>query len=353
MNKFILSILFVFEILLNSFAQTKRETIYSVIDTNQASRIALPINSIKYEPFAQTKRETIYSVSDTNQAFGIALPINSIIYVKNIDRTYIINEPASATQALKDIANKIIFSMYFNGNRTVKRSGIPNVNVGGNNLFEFIENYFFPFVPATISISVSGTVFEVGTNNNININGTTTANDETIFSNGTLKRDGIDIYLFGSNLSFSTTDNFSPTTQQTINYRAYQDVGNNGNSTTIQSNNIQVNSVYTFLYGVSSANLESGGTAIYTALNKLVQLKSNKTVVLNGTNGYIYFAYPSSYGNLTSILDQNGFEQITAFTKYTATVTSVGLPNNYSVTYYIYKLNNITSPTNWSYQFKF
>ena len=339
MKKLLLSILFILALLINVFSQDEKikEPEFPIIQ---------PIF------ISQTKRETIYSVNDTNQVFGIALPKYSIIYVKGIDRTYIINESALATQALKDIANKKIFSMYFNGNRTVKRSGIPNVNVGGNNLFEFIENYFFPFVPATISITTSGTIFEVGTINNITINGTTTPNDETTFSNGKLQRDGTDIYSFGSNLSFSTTDNFSPTTQQTINYIAYQDVGNNGNPTTIQSNNIQVNSVYPFLYGVSSNDLEGGGTDIYTQLNKLIQLKSNKTVVLNGT-GYIYFAYPSSYGNLTSILDHNGFEQITAFTKYTATVTSVGLPNNYSVTYYIYKSNNITSPNNWSYQFKF
>jgi len=312
--------------------------------------ILLLFNSYSH---SQTKRQTIYSVGDTLTEFGIPLPSGTIIYAKNIDRAYIIEQDATSVQALKDISNKKIYSLYFNGNRTVKRSGIPNINVGGNNLFEFIENYFFPFVPATLLISVSGTVFEVGTINSIRINGTTNANDETFFSNGTLKKDELDIYSFGFNLSFSTTDSFSPTTQQTINYRAYQYVGNNGNPTTIKSNNIQVNSVYAFLYGVNSNNLEGGGTAIYTSLNKLVQLKSNKTVVLNGTNGYIYFAYPSTYGNLTSILDHNGFEQITAFTKYTATVTSVGLPYNYTETYYIYKSNNITSPSNWAYQFKY
>ncbi len=65
--------------------------------------------------------------------------------------------------------------------------------------------------------------------------------------------------------------------------------------------------------------------------------KSNKTVALNDTLKYIYFAYPASYGDLSSIKDPNNFNVINNFTKYSGTVTSTGLDNNYSsVAYNIY-----------------
>jgi hypothetical protein len=44
----------------------------------------------------------------------------------------------------------------FNGNRTVTRAGVPAVNVGGSTLAEWLNNYFFPSTSPTATISVSG-----------------------------------------------------------------------------------------------------------------------------------------------------------------------------------------------------
>lgn len=43
----------------------------------------------------------------------------------------------------------------FDGERTVTRSGIPNVNVSATTVTEFLENYFFPAVDPDANISIS------------------------------------------------------------------------------------------------------------------------------------------------------------------------------------------------------
>lgn len=248
-------------------------------------------------------------------------------------------------------------TLAFNGNRTVKRSGLPLVNAGGTDLLTWIENYFFPFIPATITCVSATSIVEVGTVTSITISGATTANDETIFSlgilNQTLPLPVTLISSFGSALNFSTLTSYSPVISETIQFQHQQLTDNNGTPTTIYSPVKNISAVYTYLYGVSASDLSTGGNPAYIGLTKLVQAAGNKTISLTGTNGYIYFAYPASYGSLTSIIDQNGFNVTPSFTKYTANVTSSGLVNDYTISYYIYKLNSLTSPVAWSYQFNY
>jgi len=99
-----------------------------------------------------------------------------------------------------------------------------------------------------------------------------------------------------------------------------------------------INWVYPFFTGMSSSDL-TDGTGIYSSsdLTKLVKTKSSKTVALNDTLKYIYFAYPADHGNLSTIKDPNNFDVTNQFTKYTGNVTSTGLDNNYSsISYNIY-----------------
>ena len=95
--------------------------------------------------------------------------------------------------------------------------------------------------------------------------------------------------------------------------------------------------IYPFFTGMNTSNL-TDGTGIYSSsLTKLIQTKSSKTVALNDTLKYIYFAYPASYGDLSTIKDPNNFNVISNFTKYSGNVTSTGLDSNYSsVAYNIY-----------------
>ena len=109
--------------------------------------------------------------------------------------------------------------------------------------------------------------------------------------------------------------------------------------------------VYPLYYGNSSVDFSTTGNVEGT-LTKSVQTEpSQKSVDLNFSGEFIYFCYPESYGDLTSILDGNGFETIGAFTKYTR--NQDGAAAGWSGrSYNIYK-SGITSVPNQTFIFKF
>ena len=118
------------------------------------------------------------------------------------------------------------------------------------------------------------------------------------------------------------------------------------------SANDTITFVYPFFYGATPSTVFT----VYTALTKLIESKSNKSVLFNGVNKYFSFAYPVSYGLLTQILDQNQFpfNIATDWVRTTVNVTSVGLTNNYvNIPYYVYTTASQTTINNGTYTFKF
>lgn len=124
------------------------------------------------------------------------------------------------------------------------------------------------------------------------------------------------------------------------------DVTDTPNATTVQStDNIYFN--YPMLYG-SKATLI---TDYYADLSKVLRSgggispKATTTVSFNssGVAHYFYFAAPTTYGLLTSIKDENGFEHLNTdnptFTEtQTVDVDSTGLTNNWQdVDYTVYR----------------
>ncbi len=108
--------------------------------------------------------------------------------------------------------------------------------------------------------------------------------------------------------------------------------------------------VFPFFYGMKS-NLITSGTIIYTDLTKVTEDKSKKTFTYTGNNSYMYFAYPVSYGLLSTIKDQNLYTVFSggsgSFTYSTLTVNC----SAWSEQYYVYRTNTITS--NYGYPFIF
>jgi hypothetical protein len=238
----------------------------------------------------------------------------------------------------------------FNGNRTIKRSGYTSVNAGGEDLKQFIENFFFPFIPATVAISPGGTtLYQVGTSNAFSVVSSVTANDETIYGTASVKRDGTEVYTASvPPLAFSYTDSAITTNHS---YISYVSVDNNGSPTVISSNTKTATFVYPYLWGMSTGSGLSG-TALYNAFTKQVVASGNKTVSLVGNSTYIYFAYPATYPALTSILDPNSFEVIGNF-QYSSSVsvTSTGLDSDWTTNYKVYRTLLVSDP-NGNYQFK-
>lgn len=125
--------------------------------------------------------------------------------------------------------------------------------------------------------------------------------------------------------------------------------------TTITST-LTVNYLYPMYYGMTATDYSTTGN-VDGALTKLLEAKGTKSVLMSGTNAFIYFAYPTSYGNLTSIKDSNQFEYLNvptpAFTKYTRTQSGSAWS---AISYNIYKYtanlpNGTTSNQNFTFTF--
>jgi hypothetical protein len=91
------------------------------------------------------------------------------------------------------------------------------------------------------------------------------------------------------------------------------------------STTAQLKYVYPYFYGVSSTPLTSFNPINTLGLTKIIQEVGTTSVLLSGSNVKIYFMYPSSYADLSSIKDTStGYDYISSFTKTTITVGSSG-----------------------------
>ena len=102
-----------------------------------------------------------------------------------------------------------------------------------------------------------------------------------------------------------------------------------------------INFILPYYYGKSATTTVSD----FTGLTSDVKAKGNKTYKFTTSNEHMVFAYDSSYGNLTSILDPNGFEVISGWTKNTLTVGGFS--------YFVYVADSATTDTNASFTFKY
>lgn len=84
----------------------------------------------------------------------------------------------------------------------------------------------------------------------------------------------------------------------------------------------------------------------FTGLTETLERKKNETTLnFAPNNQHVVFAYDAAYGDLTSILDINGFENISGFTKSNLTVDGQ--------LYAVYVMDNKTTDAGARYTFKF
>lgn len=252
----------------------------------------------------------------------------------------------SASWASRSLSSSFVD---FNGNRPITRTGYIGLNVGGLDVVNFLNNFFFPFVPATVGISGGSNTWETGSVHSVTLVSTITANQETSYGTASIFRDSA---LWNTNmtippLSFTYTDtNISSSHIYLTNVQ----VDNNGSPTIIASTSQTSAFIYPYLWGTSTiAGLS--GTALYNAFTRQVVGQSNKTISMVGNVVYMYFAYPAIYADLSSIKDPNLFE-IKGLFDYSASVpvTSSGLTYNWQANYKVYRTTLVSDP-NGNYQF--
>ena len=235
----------------------------------------------------------------------------------------------------------------FSGNRTVTRIGLPSF-IGGDNLETFLNNYFFPFQPAVISLN-SYTLRELGTTyEQVPFTGSITQNNETQISNlqylnGNTVLNTITNPNFGN---FSSNFTLNLVNDATLSVRV--NTNNNGSPTPITASQL-VKFEAPMYYGAGIPGMSE--SQIKLNLLKQVETKSDKTRSFTGINQKLYIVVPSGWGLFTKITDPNGFPNINGWGYRTATFTLS--PNPIQQNYYIWETLNLNTVNNFNLTFAF
>jgi len=232
----------------------------------------------------------------------------------------------------------------FNSSRSTTRAGIPSVNVGGSNVNQFLEGYFFPSVPPDAVISGGGTR-QFGNNAGLTLNWTATRRTQPITSitvNGLSVPSGFFSALpqNGSVSSATTATIATPNTNQTYPMNV---------TTASESVNASTSIVFShkrYFYGdnqdviaftdpntSSNVNLHDPANAEFAGS----RVKGTFAITLSGQ--FFYYVYPTSFGAASFTI--NGLSN-TDFTFKDFTFTN---PFGFATTFRMYRSNNILNGT--------
>jgi hypothetical protein len=230
----------------------------------------------------------------------------------------------------------------FNGNRPITRTTINGVNPGGSDVVTFLNNLFYPFVGATISLN-GYSIQELGTTfSNVPFTTNITANSETsitnlsLFNNGNLLVSNI-TPIVGNNITNSTT--LSLTTNSTV--AASININNNGSPTQISGTQlIQFEAPYYFGSGIN--NLQTNPANMRNVLVKQpISLEPPSVQLSVTTNGFYYFVYPDHWGQLSRISATSPPLDFTISSDFvTGNVTLLLANNSTNQVYRFYKNTN-------------
>ena len=149
---------------------------------------------------------------------------------------------------------------------------------------------------------------------------------------------------------YQRTDTFTITSNQSYTARIADDQGRG------DTGSGGYTFTYPFYWGVVDEstdifdNITQAQILAITGMSKYVQTKGTKSFVSNPTSERFCIMYPASYGALTSVIDNSGFETISDYDIYTYGV--VGLDGS-TQSYRVYILKNDTTQTDFTNTYYF
>lgn len=205
--------------------------------------------------------------------------------------------------------------------------------VDGISVKEFLYNMTHPFVYPTISMQLETAdgVFEKNTSKTLSkivltsTDGTKVAfeeNNPSIFVAGVQLTDPTDKVTISVDKKTYTRELASPIVMNgTVDKKVVAKVELNGKE-------ISTEKSYEFIYPFYAASLTGNivseyNNALFVDSNKILTKKSNQVVSYTHANKVMAFAYPSEYGALSKIVDQNGFDITGTFSATTFMYGSV------------------------------
>ena len=221
-------------------------------------------------------------------------------------------------------------------------------NVDHNTLF---TQLLYPYIDPTISnivITPNTTILENGNRFNLtrlqfNIKTPSLSDTESIHYD--FKMNGAKFHsLDTNNRTIDTAVNTSINANTSITVTVVDNINNKQKDFTL----INYKFIYPMYYGVLEES-DSLTQVLLKSKTKLLQDKGNKNIKFTSNNQKIMFAYPKSYGNLTSIYDANNFNIINTFTVQELNITAA---DSKSVAYYVY-INEASTVTDYNISFRF
>lgn len=205
--------------------------------------------------------------------------------------------------------------------------------VDGISVKEFLYNMTHPFVYPTISMQLETAdgVFEKNTSKTLSkivltsTDGTKVAfeeNNPSIFVAGVQLTDPTDKVTTSVDKKTYTRELASPIVMNgTVDKKVVAKVELNGKE-------ISTEKSYEFIYPFYAASLTGNivseyNNTLFVDSNKILTKKSNQVVSYTHANKVMAFAYPSEYGALSKIVDQNGFDITSTFSATTFMYGSV------------------------------
>lgn len=259
-------------------------------------------------------------------------------------------------------------STAFDGNRGVTANviGFQGITPGGDNVITFLNNLFYPFKQATITLNNF-------TNNNTSELGTTVGPFSFIGSinSGSLNL-GTDITNLVPFIGSQLTPSIQPTTSFTISRNVNlsnttSDIRMQATSKDINGNSVTIESNYQTLFFVAPTYAGSGVNnlhlsptnmrSILRAQPFLVQRKPlNSYIEINTTvnlNNFYYFVYPADWGQLTRIAGVSPAFDFIINDSFDTNTVNLTLENNNSYSYRWYKNKNSVVLSNYPIRYYF
>lgn len=232
-------------------------------------------------------------------------------------------------------------SSAFNGNRTVTRSGIPNVNVGGTTVNQFLEGYFFPSVPPVASLSGGGTR-DMGNNSTFTLSWSVTRRTNPMTS-GVVNGNSITSQITGLSQNATTSGNFTGTTITTPNTNQTYNMSVQTASETVNSSTSITFSRRRYFYGDSinliglpDANISSN-VNLHLAESEFAGNRVKSTFSIALSSQFFYYVIPSSFGTPSFVI--NGLIN-TDFSSQSFSHTNT---YGFTETFVVWRTNNLLS----------
>lgn len=228
-----------------------------------------------------------------------------------------------------------------------------NADLNGMTTHEILTTLLYPYVAQVVdtpSRTPNSTVLEKGDDQTItavSVKVTKKSKDITsvaLYNGSTLiaEKTGDEVAK-GGTFTFSGLSVAVPSTSVVLTVKVTDASGN-----VVSKNTAGWNFVYPYYIGVCGEDDEINEDLV-EGLTKKVEVKGNKTNSYTCDYQRMVFAYPKAHGVLKSILDANGFENITAFTRYEVSVTGL---DGTAQTYYVY-VNGASTVSGFAMTFKY